>query len=295
MIPPLLDPRLHPWRPDLAAEHLRGRVSAERFATAMRHQVSAGVAPLRAAPQGDAEQLSQALHGDLIEIYDEQDGFGWGQMLSDGYVGWFDMAALSAPALPVTHRVAALRTYALADPSPQAQPVFLLSLNAGVVAEGTSADGRFVRCARAGWVAAVHLVAPGARETDPVAVAERFLGAPYQWGGVESLGLDCSGLVQMAFRACGIELPRDSDLQRAAGLPVADAPTGAPFRRGDLILWRGHVALATGPDEILHANAHHMSVVREPWETARDRIAAQYGPPLMVRRVQADAGAGAAC
>jgi cell wall-associated NlpC family hydrolase len=283
-----LDPNLNPFRPDLAAVHLRGQVEADRFVAPTRYQVSACVCPLRKVPEDDGEQLSQALHGDTVDIYEEKGCWGWGQMGADGYVGWFDMAALSAPVLPVTARVRALRTYALAEPSARAQAFGLLSLTAGVSATDEVENG-FTRCERAGWVPTSHLTPPGVFEADPVEVALRFVGAPYQWGGVESLGLDCSGLIQIAHRACGIVLPRDSYMQRtvwdAVDLgPDPDAPDLTGLTRGDIVCWRGHVALMASASDIVHANGFHMAVVREPLADAAARIAQTYGAMLCARR-----------
>lgn len=273
------DPRITPARGDIAAAHLQGRVTADRFVTGTAYQVSAGVAPIRAAPAGDAEQWSQALGGESFTVYDERDSFGWGQHDFDGYVGWVDMAALSAPVLPVTHRVTALRTYVFSEPRIKSAPVFLLSRNALVCAEGE--EGRFVKAARAGWIVKDHLAAPDVHATDPAAVAETFLGAPYQWGGKESLGLDCSGLTQMAYAACGERLPRDSDMQRAVGAAVDGA-----YRRGDIICWKGHVGMMLDETRLIHATAHWMSTVIEPLaDVCARHEAGDTGPILTVRRL----------
>jgi cell wall-associated NlpC family hydrolase len=281
-----LDPRLNPFRPDLAAKVLEGQVEAERFVEGTGYQVSAGVAPVRKAPAGDAEQLSQALHGAVFTVYEEREGFGWGQMASDSYVGWVDMAALSAPVLETTHRVKALRTYVFSAPNLKSAPHFLLSLNAEITAEGE--DGRFTKAARAGWVFTGHLGPKTALETDPVDVALRFLNTPYQWGGVESLGLDCSGLLQMAHRACGIAAPRDSDMFRTIGAPVAISADHSGYRRGDIICWKGHVGIMADEAMLLHANGFHMATVLEPLADVAARIADpnQAGPILTVRRLE---------
>lgn len=280
-----LDPNLHPVRADLAAERYRGVVEADRFAAPAAYQVTAGVCPVRKEPVGDGEQLSQALHGDRVDIYEERDGFGWGQMLSDGYVGWFDMEALSAPVNAATHRVVALRTYGYSGPSVKAAPHFLLSMNATVTVTGETV-GNLVSCGRSGWIAARHLAPVGTGfAADPVAVAEQFLGAPYQWGGRESLGLDCSGLVQTAHIACGIAMPRDSYMQREVGEAVDVGPDLKGLKRGDIVCWRGHVALMVDADRIIHANGYHAATVIEPLAGAVERIAAQYGALLTVRRL----------
>lgn len=280
----MLDPNLHPYRPDLAAESLRGQVVSDRFVQATTYQVSAGVASLRKTPAPDGEQLSQALHGDVIDIYEEVDGFGWGQMRSDSYVGWFDMAALSAPVLATTHKVSVLRTYAFSAPSARAAPHFLLSLGAHVVATGQRENG-FVATERAGWVYEAHLSGLEDFATDAVAVAEQFLHAPYQWGGVESLGLDCSGLVQTAYKAAGLRVPRDSYMQREIGAPIHVDASLSGLQRGDIVCWKGHVGLMTDPVHLLHANGYHMAVAREPLAAAVDRIGSAYGPILTIRRL----------
>ncbi len=280
----MLDPNLHPYRSDLAATKLKGLVESARFVDPIPHQVSAGVAPLRKVPEPDGEQLSQALHGDVIDIYEERGGFGWGQMQSDGYVGWFDMAALSAPVLATSHKVNVLRTYAFSGPSARAAPHFLLSLGAQVTLKGERENG-FVAVERAGWIYESHLASLLERASDPVTIAEQFLHTPYQWGGVESLGLDCSGLIQTAFKAAGILLPRDSYMQRNIGraVPIDDRLNG--LKRGDIVCWKGHVALMTDETHILHANGYHMAVAQEPLAAAAERIQASYGSILTIRRL----------
>ena len=198
------------------------------------------------------------------------------------------MDALSAPVLAPTHRVSALRTYAFSEPSIKSAIVGLYSLNGLVTIEAR--EGRFVRGARSGWFIDHHLSPIGQFAADPVAIAEQFLGAPYQWGGRESLGLDCSGLVQQAFYACGRSCPRDTDMQQAAfDLEV----NPADLARGDLVFWRGHVGLMRDAGTLIHANAHHMMVASEPLEAAILRIeAAGSGLPTAYRRYRTPPGRG---
>ena len=107
-----------------------------------------------------------------------------------------------------------------------------------------------------GFIPLGHLAPLAQREKDFVAVAERFLGTPYLWGGKTNLGLDCSGLVQIALNACGIPCPRDSDMQEAAFGKTIDI---AQARRGDLVFWKGHVAIVRDGANFIHANAFHMA------------------------------------
>lgn len=278
-----MDKRTTPARPDLAARHLQGLVQAERFAEGVDYQCSAGVAPIRRAPAGDAMQEDQLLFGEVFTVYEEREGWGWGQSGRDQYVGYVEMEALSAPLLAPTHRIRALRTYCFSQPDLKSAPLFLLSMNAKVTAQ--EQRDRYVKIARAGWVFEGHLAALHEHAPDWVAEAERFLGAPYFWGGRESLGLDCSGLVQSALEAAGVLAPRDADMQEALGEALPLRLEG--LRRGDLVFWKGHVGIMLDGERLLHANAHHMATAVEPLAQAAARIAGTAGPIRSIRRLEA--------
>ena len=249
------------------------------------YQVTAGVAAIRETPSPDGRLATQALHGEIVDVFHEEGEFGLCQLRRDRYAGWVNMDALSAPALPVTCKVSALRTYCFSEPDLKSAPRFMLCLGARVVATGETA-GPWVQCERAGWVHQRHLAPLTDFGSDPAGVAERYLETPYLWGGRESLGLDCSGLVQQAFEACGVQLPRDSDMQVAwAGQAVADWQMPGRLQRSDLVFWTGHVGILTAPDILLHANVHHLSVAREPLAEADARIRAVAGDITCVRRV----------
>ncbi|PKP81029.1 MAG: peptidoglycan endopeptidase [Alphaproteobacteria bacterium HGW-Alphaproteobacteria-18] len=252
-------------------------------------QVSAGATAIRETPAADSEAVTFALYGETLDVFREEGEFGLIQCQRDGYVGWALMEALSTPVLAPTHKVSALRTYAFSEPDLKSAPHFMLSLGARVAATGRQ-EGVWMHCARAGWVHQSHLAPIDHFEDDPAGIALRFLEAPYLWGGRESLGLDCSGLTQQAFEACGVLLPRDSDMQRVWGgtevsrnVPIC--PEDVPLCRGDLVFWRGHVGILTGPDTLLHANAHHIMVAEEPLAEAIERIGKSTGPVLSVRRI----------
>jgi cell wall-associated NlpC family hydrolase len=147
-------------------------------------------------------------------------------------------------------------------------------------------EGRLAVTAGGGYVPMSHLAPVDAAEPDFVAVAERFLGVPYLWGGKTSLGLDCSGLVQVALTACRIACPRDSDMQeQALGAPVLTNADLSNLRRGDLIFWKGHVAIVRDAETLLHANAFHMAVAIEPLAAAIARIRASESEVTRVKRM----------
>lgn len=272
----MTDARLTLARPDLADALLEGVVMAGRYAQTKAHRCIAPTTAVRRTPDAAAEQLDQLLFGESFAVIEGADGWAWGQAARDGYVGFVRLQDLAAGAAEPTHRISALRAYAFSRPDIKSTPVGLYSLNALISVEGE--EGRFVKAADSGWITREQLAPVGWFETDPAAVAERFLGAPYQWGGRESLGLDCSGLVQQALYACGLACPRDSDLQAALGQPVERAD----LARNDLVFWRGHVGMMLDAQRLLHANARDMQVSIEPVAEAIARI----GDPTACRRIQ---------
>ena len=278
----VLDKRLTPARADLAAAHLAGRVEAARFVEAKRMRVATASAPLRRAPGDDAMLDSEALHGESVDVYEAERGFAWCQLRADAYVGYLPLAALAEPSGEPTHRVAALRSFAFPGPSIKLPPLHLVSMGSLIVA--ARRDGPFVVTPDGLHLWAEHLSPVDAFAPDYVAVAERFLGTPYLWGGRTSLGLDCSGLVQIAIGAAGLAFPRDSDMQERLGEPVALAGDLSGLRRGDRIHWKGHVGIMLDASRLLHANGFHMQVEIEPLAAARDRIAADGGGPITAVR-----------
>ena len=278
---PAFDRRLTPARPDLAAANLSGLVPAPRYAEGRAMQVTDASAPLRREPASDAPLETEALFGETVVVYEESEGWAWVQLERDGYVGYLPFIALGAPSAP-THRVAALRAHVYPGPSIKLPPRMALSLGARVAV--ARFDGDFAVTADGSWLWARCLADVDSCEPDFVAVAERFLHAPYLWGGRTSEGIDCSGLVQAALTAAGTAAPRDSDLQEAAlGAPAAvDGPLG----RGDLVFWKGHVGVMRDAGTLLHANGWRMAVASEPLAGARDRIAASGGGEVTsVRRL----------
>ena len=274
------DPRLTPLRDGIAARALEGIVPAEVYLDPRPLACAVPAAAIRRDPDAASEQMDQLLFGEVFEVIEEEGAFLWGQARRDGYVGFVEAAQLAPPAAAPTHRVAAIRTYAFAGPSIKSKAWGPFSLNALVAVEGV--EGALAKVAGAGWMAVRHLAPIGVFETDPAGVAERYLGAPYLWGGRESLGLDCSGLMQQALFACGLACPRDADQQQAIGQAI----DRAEFRRNDLVFWKGHVAMGLDSGRIVHANGHHMAVAIEPLDEAIARIrAAGSGEPTAYRRV----------
>ena len=278
------DPRTTPARPDLAAKYLEGKVEAKLFVTGEELEISEALAPLHNAPSSDAEMVSQALKGERATIYDRNaEGWAWGQLNSDGYVGWLPDRALAKPSGQPTHKVTALRTFAFPGPSIKLPPVTTLLM--GATLSVTRQDGSFAVTKEGWYLPQQHLGDIGHRAEDFAAVAERFVGTPYLWGGKSSLGIDCSGLVQVSLNAAGTGCPRDSDMQQDGLGRALDSAESKKLQRGDLIFWKGHVAIVRDATSIVHANAHHMATAIEPIRDAIARIKAAGSEVTSIKRM----------
>ena len=278
------DPRLTPARGDLAAKHLEGKVEAARFVTGEAFEISGALAPLRRAPSSDAELLTEALKGERVTIYDRNgEGWAWGQLTGDGYVGWLPDQALKKPAGQPTHKVTALRTFAFPAPSIKLPPVETLAM--GSLLTVLREDGAFAVTSEGWRLPRQHLGLIGSHVPDFVKVAEEFVGTPYLWGGKSSLGIDCSGLVQISLNAAGAACPRDSDMQQDKLGRALDRNDTKNLKRGDLIFWKGHVAIVRDPNTIVHANAHHMATAIEQTDQAVARIKASGSDVTAIKRL----------
>jgi len=278
------DPRTTPARGDLAAKYLEGKVKAARFVEGEVFEVIDALAPLREAPSSDAALLTQALKGERVTVYDRNgEGWAWGQLISDGYVGWLPDQALAEPAGQPTHKITVLRTFAFPGPSIKLPPVETLAMGARV--RIVREDNSFAVTREGGYLPRQHLGAIDRRAADFVAVAEQFVGTPYLWGGKSSLGIDCSGLVQVSLDAAGTGSPRDSDMQQQGLGRELTAQERKQLKRGDLIFWKGHVAIVRDADTVVHANAHHMMTTIEPTRDAIARIAASGSEITAIKRL----------
>ncbi|MEM5516526.1 NlpC/P60 family protein [Henriciella sp. AS95] len=246
--------------------------------------VSAGLAPVRSKPRLDSEMVTQALYGETLCVYERVGEFGLAQLNRDRYVGWILLSDLARTESAPTHRVSALQSHAYARPD--LKSAMRLQLPMGARLAVSKADERFVEIEGGFWVPEQHVVPVENLESDPAKTAERFIGAPYLWGGCDAKGLDCTGLTRAAFDACGVTLPRDSDMQFAwSGAPIADWKAAGALQRNDLVFWKGHVGIMLDDMTLLHANAYHMAVEAEPLSGAIQRIAKHYGEPIGARRI----------
>ena len=278
------DPRLTPARPDLAAAHLMGQVEAARFAEGEIKQAIRGQVALRGAPSFDAELHTEILFGEMFMVYEEKHGWAWGQCALDSYVGYARASELASPGPAPTHRVSAFKTPLQPAPELKRGAVDFLPMNAKVTV--LAEEDRYAQIGEGLYVFAGHLVSIAAHVPDWVAVAERFLGFPYLWGGKTADGLDCSGLIQLALEAGGMSAPRDADMMEAVlGKPLPVTRDFSGLKRGDIVFWNEHMGVMLDAHRLLHANAFHMKVEVEPLAEALPRIMRIAGPVRVIKRI----------
>ena len=270
-----MDRRLTPFSGRIALNSLVGLVEAESFTDGEAASVARALVDLLDHPHGRRDR--QLVLGAEITVIDRQGNFTFIQAKSDGYCGWVPSDAVGLPILP-THWIAAAASHAYTGPKVQAQEHFSLPIGARLV---VSAEENRFGLSQVGYVPLTHLRPINERLADPVSVAEGLLGVPYLWGGNSASGIDCSGLVQVAMTACGQPCPGDSDLQQQVGTAISEKT--AP-KRGDLLFWKGHVAMVVDDTRLIHANGHSMSVAYENIAECTARIKLQEGRDIIARR-----------
>ncbi|MTI17168.1 glycoside hydrolase [Rhodobacteraceae bacterium RKSG542] len=283
------DRRLHPVRPELAADEYRGRFEASSYVEGTLKSLVTDKEPLRAKPSLDSGIDTEVLYGETLRVFEEtSDGRSWAQSLTDSYVGWLPSSSLGT-AINATHRVLALRTYRYPEAELKRPPVGMLSMGSmvQVVDQAETRGLEYSKLSDGSWVVSRHLVGLDHKVEDWVSVAESMVGTPYLWGGRSTVGTDCSGLVQLSAQTGGFSLPRDADMQEAgAGTAIPFDIENLALQRGDLLFWRGHVGIMSDPDTLLHANGFTMSVAYEPLRDALARIAKnEFGELTSVRRL----------
>lgn len=280
----LPDRRLNAYRPDLAEESLRGIVDAHSYAAGTSGVICVPVTQMRARPELECGTDTELLLGETVRVFDTDGSWAWIKSDFDGYVGYVpDYAVVPALRSP-SHIVTAPRTFVYSGPDLRFPTVQTLSMGCRV----TILDERMTRGTRyflmegGQAIIANHCAdVSEAMPTDYVAIAARFLETPYLWGGRSGFGIDCSGLVQLSMMMTGRSAPRDTDMQQA-GLGVLIARE--ELRRGDLVFWKGHVAIMEDEHTLLHANGHTMSVSHEGLDEAIERIGWLYEQPTGYRR-----------
>jgi len=267
-----MHPRLTPANGHVALASMRGELIAERYTDGQPMQVSTPLADMLRSPGGalDCQVLGGA--GVLIIDGDDMSKEVFCQAIDDGYVGYMRRDQLKPPAQN-THKIVARGSHIYRQPDLKSGALAYLSFGVRIV--GAKSGGGFLGLTGGGYVPLQHVNSVDQKLPDYVAVTERFLGVPYLWGGNSTLGIDCSGVVQVSLQAVGVKCGRDTDMQEGF-LGEKLSPDIRP-RRGDLVFWGGHVGVMQNETQLIHANAFHMAVASEPRVAAIARIVANGG------------------
>jgi len=286
-----LDNRLNAYRPDLADKRLREKIKADNYVSGKVARVSVPVADLKGSPATKANTEHQLLLGEEVLVFETTNGWAWIQAIRDGYVGYLETSDIEDFKEAATHIVKAPSTFIYPKAELRSPVTAHLSMGSSLTIVGTQTvrgtDYSILSDGTA--VIAKHLRKIGNHDQDFVSICEQFAHTPYLWGGSSGFGFDCSGLVQLAMRMCGREVLRDSDMQAATlGEVIEPGKNLENLQRGDLIFWRGHIAIYKGTmhniPHIIHASGHTMSVDIEPLHEAIERIAYLYEKPIGFRR-----------
>ncbi|MEC3911605.1 NlpC/P60 family protein [Sphingobium sp. CR2-8] len=272
-----LDRRTHAARGDLADLSLAGVLFSAHYARAVPLTCVAAGTTILSAAAPTAEAVSELLRGETFHALDVMTEWAWGFCGHDGYVGYIRRDALDLLE-PHNHRIKVASAPLFS--APDIKSAIADHWPSGALFSGET-QGAFIACAE-GYIHARHAEPVDSKPADWVAIAERYLGQPYIWGGRGHRGIDCSGLVQVALGQAGMAVPRDTDLQcEGIGMPI---DSDAALTRGDLIFFSGHVGIMADAKTLLHANAHWMAVVAEPLADVVARLADSHPQPIIARR-----------
>jgi len=220
---------------------------------------------------------SQLLFGERLQVLESSDAWYRVKNQRDRYVGYVQISDLIVAEVEATHWVAARATLLFSADDIKSPVVRRLGFGAEVIIKTLNFPWAELD---SGFIWGAHLLpCDEALPLSPLAVAQRFFtGAPYLWGGRSPDGIDCSGLVQMAYRACGYRLPRDSGDQEQA---IEQRVDYARRQAQDVVFWPGHVGLLVNSGELLHATAHTVDCRSEPLAA----VEARAGSPSSIRRL----------
>ena len=251
-----MDPRLTPANQNVACSSLRGQIEHTNFVEGQNYQVNVPFVDLLGAPGG--ERNRQLIYGSKVKYFGETDGWAFIQNTYDDYVGYVPQETINLDTNK-THIVSAPLSHVFSEPNIKAENIETLPLTAKV--SGKTVENGFLET-ELGWIPVRQVQLKTKFATNPVEVAKLFLNSPYLWGGNTSLGIDCSGLVQVSMLLCGLSCPGDSDQQLAELGQNIDVDTTQ--EKGDILFWKGHVAICINSKQLIHAYGPEKKVLIMP-------------------------------
>ena len=271
-----MDPRVTPANETVACSTLKGKIKHANFVEAKNYQVNVPFVDLLGSPDGKRNR--QLIYGSKVKYFSAAKGWAFIQNTYDNYVGYVPESTIASETQK-THIVTAPLAHVFMEPNIKSKNIEILPLASRV--SGEVIENGFLET-ELGWISVSQLKRKTELSKDPVEVSKLLQNAPYLWGGNTTLGIDCSGLIQISLLLCGIDCPGDSDQQMNTLGQNIDI--GSPRKKGDIIFWKGHVAWALNERQILHANAYHMATVIEEANEAIERIKKQDNNNLIAHK-----------
>ena len=232
---------------------------------------------MKSKPNENSPLETECLFGETVEILDEYLDWVYCKLNTDCYYGWVkkqDLGKLNNP----THRVLVKRSFIYEDKNPKSNCLLYLPMGAQLTIENTNTEWAKVNLninqIKNGYIPCEHIVRLNHTVNDWVASAELLNGTPYKWGGRDTIGIDCSALLQLSYQTYGKIIPRNSSEQ--SKLRKKSVENVNDLKRGCVIFWEGHVGIMIDSLNCIHANSFHMRTKTEPLSRVIDRIGGKF-------------------
>ena len=262
----IFDPRITPIRRDLASTAYKSIIKRKKYVKGKVATVKSSFSPLYS--NKESKLSTQLLYGEECDVFDTNNGLSWVQSRRDNYVGYTPSINLTNKMYQANSKVISLRTNIYSKPDIKSRTVGYLSFNSLV--EVIKKKGKYSLIKNLGWCPSLDLVNLKASKFNHINLSKQYLNTPYLWGGRDSLGIDCSGLIQNLHQISNKPFPRDTDMQEI--FVTNEVKSEKNLKAGDLVFWKGHVAMMVDSKNIIHANAFHMRTTIESLSTAKKRI-----------------------
>ena len=262
----IFDTRITPIRRDLASTAYKAIVKRKKYVTAKLATVKSAFTPLYT--NKGSKLSTQLLYGEECDVFETKNGWSWIQSRRDNYVGYTPTIHLTRKIYKPNSKVISLRTVIYTKPDIKSVTKGYLSFNSLV--EVIKIKGKYSLIKNLGWCPSLDLAKIKSSKFNHIDLSKQYLDTPYLWGGRDSMGIDCSGLVQNLHQINNRPFPRDTDMQEI--FVTNEVKYEKDLKAGDLVFWKGHVAMMIDNSNIIHANAFHMKTAIEPLSTAKKRI-----------------------
>lgn len=209
---------------------------------------------------------TQCLFGEKIEILEKHLEWIYCRLHTDNYYGWINKNSVGNLG-KTSHRVIDVRTFIYKEANIKSEIIMYLPMGSKLSINKINTHWvevffLYKNKIEIGYVPNKQIIRNDFKELDWVKIAEKLKGIPYRWGGRDTIGIDCSALLQLSYQTYGQNIPRNTAQQVKLKKPQIYKPDD--LTRGCVIFWEGHVGIMIDNINCVHANAFHMKTVIEP-------------------------------